>query len=305
MSFLNPVNDVVKNFKSTDADAPQINYNSRTAGDVKAIFKACLVDGYGSTASAGWTAENDVGSDIHFISPSIAMADYKFIIQSDTASSTVWRYSYKNGVINSAGNYSSVPKGVNYTDKTNPSNGWHLIVSDYGFYFIEDFYHNLAKTVVSRVTFFGSVKRASLNLEGENIGFFCAGYHGTSNNTATFFSTGNSTYRFYRIGSQNNVLFASTNINEAMSNSRDYSDSVIGLTCDAYIHAASGGRLLAKQPAMMIQTIASTTEIYSEKTQVINGDTYKRVFLSDSVSAKEQLENVAVFMLLNTNVWDA
>lgn len=60
MSFLNPVSEPVKRFKSTDAGAPQINYNARVSGDVKTVLKACLVTGYGAKASAGWSIVNEV-----------------------------------------------------------------------------------------------------------------------------------------------------------------------------------------------------------------------------------------------------
>ena len=40
-------------YRSTDAGAPLLTNSN---GSLIAVLKACLVDGYGSKASAGWTA---------------------------------------------------------------------------------------------------------------------------------------------------------------------------------------------------------------------------------------------------------
>lgn len=40
-------------YRSTDAGAPVL---SNSNGSLIAVLKACLVDGYSSKASAGWTA---------------------------------------------------------------------------------------------------------------------------------------------------------------------------------------------------------------------------------------------------------
>lgn len=52
MSFLNPVSEPVKVYRWDDAGAPVLD---KTPNCMAIIFKACLVTGYGTKGSAGWT----------------------------------------------------------------------------------------------------------------------------------------------------------------------------------------------------------------------------------------------------------
>lgn len=54
----------VRTLRSTDTDAPQL---SATIGSLKTVLKACLITGYGSTASLGWTMpfEDDEAAAFH------------------------------------------------------------------------------------------------------------------------------------------------------------------------------------------------------------------------------------------------
>ena len=135
MSFLNPVSEPVLRFSSTDASAPQINYNARTAGDIKAVLKACLVTGYGAKASAGWSIVNEINHVAEFVSPSAAMSDYRLGVDDSTTIKTTWYYQYQDARTNP--NYNEPTKSFSYVDKTHASNGWQMLVTERGIVFIE------------------------------------------------------------------------------------------------------------------------------------------------------------------------
>lgn len=126
MSFLNPVNEPVLRFSSTDTDAPQIDYNSRTSSDIKTVLKACLVTGYGTTASAGWSITNETTNDAEFVSPSAAMSSYRIGVTGGSYR-TDWYYMHNN--VKKTPASGAVLQEVSSIDKTHPSNGWELLVT--------------------------------------------------------------------------------------------------------------------------------------------------------------------------------
>lgn len=160
MSFLNPVNEPVLRFSSTDAGAPQINYNARVAGDVKAVLKACLVTGYGAKASAGWSITNEVDHVAEFVSPSAAMSDYRYKIDDTSNTETRWSYIYQ-GVGMSIGAISNVSK-IPSSDitKTSTKNRWELLVTAQGFWFINALFEPRLNGLISHYVYFGRVKSA-------------------------------------------------------------------------------------------------------------------------------------------------
>lgn len=198
MSFLNPVNEPVLRFKSTDAGAPQINYAARTAGDVKAVLKACLVTGYGSVASAGWSIVNEVDHVAEFVSPSAAMSDYRFGIDDKAATNTVWYYQYQDARTDPTG--STINKAIPMHSKTSPDNGWNVLVTARGVMFIELL--GITGGVISRVTYLGLNKLPSNNT-GVNISFFRSGpdtyYPMTDWTTPRYININNTTsgYRYF------------------------------------------------------------------------------------------------------------
>lgn len=188
MSFLNPINEPVKRFKSTDAGAPQINYNARTAGDVKAVLKACLVTGYGAKSSAGWSIVNEVGHVCEFVSPSAAMSDYRLGIDDTSASSTTWYYQYQDARVNPQGN--ALSKSGAFMDKTSAANQWELLVTERGFYFIERVLFEKFGLLGDSLTYFGQTKSATTDLD-KNIAWWCLGFSGNVSQDArptSFFS---------------------------------------------------------------------------------------------------------------------
>lgn len=183
MSFLNPVNEPVLRFSSTDADAPQINYAARTAGDVKAVLKACLVTGYGTKASAGWSVITDDGGIGVFATDAPSMSDYRIAIV-DGATSSTWYY--LSGGVRVNPSFNSPTKIFTGCDKTHASNGWDLVCSKRGVYFCEHVYHSVTKKLSSRITFIGQVKTFNPTT---NMAYFCIGHNATTSQVMDFYKT--------------------------------------------------------------------------------------------------------------------
>ena len=173
MSFLNPVNEPVLRFSSTDSDAPQINYNARVAGDVKTVLKACLVVGYGDKSSAGWSIANEVDHVAEFVSPSAAMSDYRLGIDDTSTSSTTWYYQHQGMRVNPI--YNTVSKSPTYLDKTKTV-PWTLLVTEQGFWFVETMSRQgLSDANAARMIYFGRQKASVADLD-KNIAFLTIGY---------------------------------------------------------------------------------------------------------------------------------
>lgn len=250
MSFLNPVSEPVLRFSSTDADAPQINYAARTAGDVKTVLKACLVTGYGAKASAGWSVVNEVDHVAEFVSPSAAMSDYRLGVDDTSASSTNWYYQYQGLRVNPVNNTPS--KNILNVNKASPDNGWQLIVSSKGLYFLEIFKSLELNDLVSRLTFLGQVKSAVVSTLEENIGFWVAGHQSPAYYPRAVFNfkTDN---KHYRIEGYQSITFDGVNINAfaRISSYANWDTSLIEIIGDLYL--SYQGRVIAKQPGLLLK----------------------------------------------------
>ena len=187
MSFLNPVNEPVLRFKSTDAGAPQINYNARTAGDVKAVLKACLVTGYGATASAGWSIVNEIDHVAEFVSPSAAMSDYRLGVDDSSVSSTTWYYQHQNSRTNPS--FNSPSKTFGSINATHPDNGWQLFITAHGFVFVELVQHTAINKLSARMTYFSQIKSGLIDGTGANMMFFNVGHSATIELPEQFYLT--------------------------------------------------------------------------------------------------------------------
>ena len=83
MSLLTPERVPVEVYRWDDVGAPALD---KTAGCMMAIFKACLVTGYGGKTSAGWTTPfEDVGSSV--LKPkNSALSNFYLKLSADTGS---------------------------------------------------------------------------------------------------------------------------------------------------------------------------------------------------------------------------
>lgn len=133
MSLLTPERVPVKVYKWDDVGAPVLD---KTAGCMMTIFKACLVTGYGTKESAGWTMPfEDTTSGVNVLRPaSNAYTDFYVRLSLDTGSKmSVAMYDAMSD-INTGVNLISLPVAFHYA-KARVNEKWVMIVSPYGFWF--------------------------------------------------------------------------------------------------------------------------------------------------------------------------
>lgn len=300
MSFLNPVSEPVLRFSSTDAGAPQINYNARVEGDVKAVLKACLVDGYGSTTSAGWSAINEVGSVIEFVSPSPVMSDYRLGVSDSTTSNTTWYYQYQNIRTNPANN--APTKSFTYVNKTHASNGWYLLATDRGIIFIEVLHHSVVNKLSTRITYWGQAK-SGLNSEiGKNIIFFNIGHEGAIISPHLFYSSGTDVH--INIGGHV-TGFISAATSKALSFLHfNLGASTLDLVSPIYLASSQENLLIGQMPAMLSKITNAEEDAYGIGELDLDG----RNVLSVPAGHNEYRANFANqrsrTFLIRTDYWD-
>lgn len=271
MSFLNPVNEPVLRFKSTDAGAPQINYNARVAGDVKAVLKACLVTGYGATASAGWSVVNEVNHVAEFVSPSAAMSDYRMGVDDTSASSTTWYYQYQNSRVNPTGN--TLTKSMTYVNKSHADNGWQLFVTERGFLFLELLQHSVTNKITARLTYTGQVKSALLDDSGINNIFFSVGQNSGIGSPSSFYGGSLQSW----IGTYTKNYATSATSAALASNDYTLNVSVADVISPIFLINAQKNLFLAQVPPLFGNVINNSAELYGIKDTVIDGRTFLQV----------------------------
>ena len=268
MSFLNPVSEPVKRFSSTDASAPQINYNARTAGDVKAVLKACLVTGYGTTASAGWTATNEAANVIEFVSPSAAMSDYRIGVDDTSTSNTIWYYQHQDLRVNPRSN--SLTKNHSNIKLASTLNGWQLLVTEQGIILIEILDDNIAKGLVTRVTYFGRIKSALKNDAGKNIAFWSVG-HSAGDPTSFWSSTVNPLTASYNYQVSDYSLINITVINAKRTTTYMDDDSTSAVEPVSPWYLYSTANFVGVQPAVFLTVLNNNAERFKVFDTVFDG----------------------------------
>ena len=268
MSFLNPVNEPVKRFKSTDAGAPQINYNARTAGDVKAVLKACLVTGYGAIASAGWTAANDVGNVIEFVSPSAVMSDYRIAIDDASSASTTWYHQYQDVRVNPS--YNAPTKSFSNINKTHASNGWQLIVTERGFMFVELVYSTQVNKLSARLTYYSQVKSALVGAETQNIMFFNIGHNSSIPEPKQLYSLA---YPYFALNNYDsgNSRISSVSPFAFGNNLYAYGISNVDLISAMYLMKSTNDVIIAEVVGLLNKTVNNTADLYDISDIAISG----------------------------------
>lgn len=300
MSFLNPVNEPVLRFSSTDASAPQINYATRVAGDVKAVLKACLVTGYGAKASAGWTAVNETATVIEFVSPSVAMSDYRLGIDDTSATNTTWYYQYQDARVNPAEN--SLAKTFSWITANHASNGWELLVTARGMYFTEAVYHTATGKRFGRTIFFGQIKSALLNDAGQNIGFWTAGYQSVSFFPHNIFEAIDKTRKTYKLGSLAYLQFTSANI-LAFGNTVGARNTSAAALIDAlYLH--KDNNFAGQQPGILLNDVNDIPNSYGVYVTVFESRPVLYVCLGVATSDVVQIAGASRCILIYLDYWE-
>lgn len=299
MSFLNPVSLPVKRFSSTDAGAPQINYAKRAAGDVKAVLKACLVTGYGEKAGAGWSIKNELDTKADFVSPIVEMSDYRLSID-DSTSLTKWSYFFNDELVTPVN--SSSQKSFSYIDSSSAKNGWDLIVTDGGFYFIEQLYTSVVSGFVNRVTFFGQSKLAINIQQAKNIGFWVAGYN-APNLPYEFFDPLDINKKHYRLGAYESIKFAGVNISNF--GAIGYKNSALGnVELLSPLYLMTDDAFIAQQPGVLIRNLAVDSEVFDNTVMTVHGRNALPVFLSRPYNSADIMRNYNRCLFIYLDNWE-
>jgi len=268
MSFLNPVSEPVLRFSSIDAGAPQINYNSRVAGDVKAVLKACLVTGYGATASAGWSIVNEVDHVAEFVSPSAAMSDYRLGIDDTSTSSTTWYHQYQDVRVNPS--YNASTKSFSNINKSHASNGWQLIVTERGFMFVELVYSTQVNKLSARLTYYSQVKSALVGAENQNIMFFNIGHNSSIPEPKQLYSLA---YPYFALNNYNsdNSRISSVSPFAFGNNIYAYGISNVDLISAMYLMKSTNDVIIAEVVGLLNKTVNNTVDLYDISDIAISG----------------------------------
>lgn len=304
MSFLNPVNEPVKRFSSTDAGAPQINYNVRVAGDVKAVLRACLVTGYGTKASAGWSIASEVNHVIEFASPSAAMSDYRICIDDTSTTSQTWFYRYQNNAFYPPKNAPS--KNMSSVNKTSAENGWELIVTNRGMYFVEILYHSTVNARVARITWFGQIKSALANDLGVNISFFCTGIGAQMTKPSDLITASESidSNKLYNLGTYPALIFVITNLSSfARDSTVKYDTGGLELISETYLGLAN--LVAGQQSGLLFKNNSILATAYGVSVQQLDGRDVLSVAVSYSSMSDVPTNNTHVkTLLIRLDYWE-
>ena len=298
MSFLNPVNEPVLRFSSTDADAPQINYAARTAGDVKAVLKACLVDGYGTTASAGWSVVNEVDNVCEFVSPSAAMGDYRLGIDDSSASSTIWYYQYRNSRTNPI--YNNPSKSFYQIDNAHVSNGWQLFVTARGVIFVELTQSAVINKISARITYMSQVK-SGLTGDGANLMFFNIGHSAAISQNNNLYSP---SYPHFRLRD-----FTSTKVLAAIAHAGGKNDYITGVSnidivSTLYLASSAENLMLAELPGIASKVVNSDAEMFGVADYQLDTRSVFSVCAGTATGSASSMHKYSRTFLILTDYWE-
>lgn len=300
MSFLNPVNEPVKRFKSTDAGAPQINYNARTAGDVKAVLKACLVTGYGSTAAAGWSIVNEVDHVCEFVSPSAAMSDYRLGIDDTAAQQTVFYYKYQN-----AHNATQQPlrRNFNYINHASVKNGWQMLVTQRGFILIDIVLSAAANDTVARILYFGALKSA-IAATGVNISFFLCGYNAQMSGYPSYVFQRPADFINYRLAAYNQTVLriSCANLLFAQADNSEFGISDVEIAAELFV--TKSGVVVARHPGLLLQNINSYSQALGVSDTSLNGRNVLKAPVSVSTNSDSGIRFASKCFLIPLDHWE-
>lgn len=292
MSFLNPVNKPVKQFKSTDAGAPTLNFATRKIGDIKDILKACLVTGYGAIEGAGWEIADETASYGEFTSPSANMAGISLKI-TDTATIPTWQQVINGAVIRTV----SDTKVLSGADAAHASNGWRVIVTDFGFFYIEILYAPIMLASTARMYFFGLMKSA-VTADPYGSGLWATGWNINSAYPSAVMKSSDPNPFFY-IDTKKSTNFYSAAFIDA---NPVFGVSNIDITSDIYINinTATVGQhigLMAFKPAL-------ATDVFPISEKTIDSRPVLYLSLSNNYGAYSSQLLATRYVLIFLDYWE-
>lgn len=258
MSYQNPITLTPTLYQSSDPDAPQL---LGQLGDIKSIFKACLVTGYGNKQGAGYTIENETDVSAEFISPNIMMSKIGVEEVNDYCYPFCYDGTQKVRAYWNAGQLNT------YEIRRFKTRGWVMLVCELGLYFI------VTVNGMSKVNYMGLTKSA-INDNNQNMAMLSLGYIGSS-------STSLPIGLDFRLGKHTDAKFLS---NGASLSWQYNKQETFFITMVSDVYYRSDGSVLSHQPALLIKN-AMTSNL--ERRTVITeyqGRPVLSVFLPNSTS---------------------
>lgn len=227
MSYQNPITLTPTLYQSSDPDAPQL---LGQLGDVKSVFKACLVTGYGNKQGAGYTIENETDVSAEFVSPNIMMSK----IGVEEVQSYCYPIYYENG------QKKRVDWGSGYIptyELINQAAGWTMLVCELGLYFV------VTRNGMSQVVYLGLVKSA-INDNNQNIMSMSLGYMYSSSTSYPVGWRGS-------IGNHTGVSLLSDGVNLMNGGNYKSVDFFISLVSSIFVRV--NGSVIASMPNILLK----------------------------------------------------
>lgn len=139
MSFLISERLPVKVYKWNDVGAPALD---KTAGSMMAIFKACLVTGYGTKESAGWTMPyEDTTAKVKIFRPKVSpYPDFYLRLSADTGTEVKTQIHLNMTDVNTGDLRLECATPFKYA-KQSSSGKWLLVASERGLWFLCEQYY--------------------------------------------------------------------------------------------------------------------------------------------------------------------
>lgn len=238
MSYQNPITLTPTLYQSSDPDAPQL---LGQLGDIKSIFKSCLVTGYGNKQGAGYAIENETDTSAEFVSPSIMMSK----IGVEEVKSYCYPIYYDNG------QKMRVDWGSGYIptyELINQATGWTMLVCELGLYFV------VTRNDMSTIVYLGLVKSA-INDNNQNIMSMSLGYMYSSSTSYPIGWRGH-------IGNHTNISLLSDGVNLVQAGNYKNVEFFISLVSSIFVRV--DGNVIAGMPNILLKN--ATTKHLKKRT---------------------------------------
>jgi len=265
-----------------------------------AVLKACLITGYGATASAGWSIVNEIDHVAEFVSPSAAMSDYRLGIDDTSTSSTTWYYQYQDARTNPA--FNNPTKSFSNADKTSGENGWQMLVTERGIVFIELVQNSVVNKLSARITHWGAVKSAIASVTDRNICFFNLGHNAGISYPYSFY--GDSSYVHTQLESHTSAWMSAATSNMLTGSMYTLDTANADLVSPIYLAGSGRTQMLGELPPMLSKVVNKTADLYGISEQTLDARSVLSVCAGYSHPNPPNTNSYSRTFLIRTDYWE-
>lgn len=249
----------VRVYYSTDSGAPVY---SGSVGAFIAVLKACLVDGYGSKAAAGWTQEFS-GTNLSVLRPAVGNRHRLWIDDTNAQYARVRGYEGMTDVSTGTGPFPTDVQlsGGGYVVKSNAASsaarGWVLAADEKRVWFISA---QASDTIVGSATnglglFFGDIKSAKAGDAYHTLLIAGTSSSATTSQLGSLAYTTTSTLGAHYIARAYTQTGASINVGKHTDYAKSNGAAAVGTSGSAYPDPITGGIGVAP---LYVNEVAST-----------------------------------------------